>query len=217
MFTGLIQEIGEITAVKRRGQGLSVQCDVRSLASQLKIGDSLAINGVCSTIETRSKSLITVFYSPETLSCTTCSHLKPGQSVNLEPSLKPSDALGGHFVQGHVDTVGQITTWQPNDQNTLLEIKFDSSYAHLLIPKGSIAIDGISLTIATLTAATFQVAVIGHTQAHTTLKHLRVGDEVNLEFDMLGKYLYRFYKVQNASENDQKILTALRKAGRIDE
>jgi riboflavin synthase len=162
-----------------------------SLAPQLTAGESVAVNGVCLTATAIDGSEWQVDIGPETARVTTLGSLKPGQPVNLERSLRAGDRFGGHFVQGHVDGVGTVDDVRRDGDAHWLTISLPRAPSPLLIPKGSIAVDGISLTVAALRDRQFDVMIIPFTWSHTNLSSLRVTDHVNLEFDMVGKYVAR--------------------------
>lgn len=191
MFTGLIQEIGSIKAIQSHKTGKEFVISAPQILSDAKVGDSISVNGVCSTITTMSQNTFSVDYMPESLNKTALGHYQVGDAVNLEACLTLKDKLGGHLVSGHIDTVGTLISSQEVDGWTTLTLSYPNDFAHLLIPKGSIAIDGISLTISDLTSEHFSVSLIPHTISHTTLQFKKAGDPINLEFDMIGKYLYR--------------------------
>jgi riboflavin synthase len=188
MFTGLIEALGEIGEVSRDAAGGRVE--VRTpLAAELRPGDSLAVNGVCLTVVTADAVGVRVDIGPETARVTTLGSLTAGQAVNLERPLRADGRFGGHFVQGHIDGTGTVAQIRPEGEANWLIVSFDRALAPYLIPKGSIAVDGVSLTIAALADLTFTVMVIPFTWLHTSLSQLRPGDRVNLECDMVGKYV----------------------------
>ncbi|MFQ5631648.1 MAG: riboflavin synthase [bacterium] len=197
MFTGLVEEIGKIigTGISRGAKKLMVQADV--CLEDLKIDDSIAINGVCLTVVKREQNYFTVEAVDETLKKSTLGQLRTGDVVNLERALIANGRLGGHFVQGHVDGVAKVKGWQQQAGGQLLTLDMQAHLQKYMIPKGSITIDGVSLTIANLTRQNVQIALIPHTLAVTTLGKLKTGDDVNIEVDMLGKYVYRFLTPDN--------------------
>ena len=211
MFTGLIKGLGQVYTVSSLKEGKEVSIKWGSLISVFEIGDSISINGVCSTIIKQSKDNFTVQFLKETLSKTTFSSIVSGQSVNLEPCITPSTALGGHFVSGHIDGLAKVVLLEKNDPFAVLTIEIEASFLNYTIPKGSIAIDGISLTIADIKNNLITVYIIPHTLNQTTLGSLKKGDSVNIEFDMIGKYLYNFYK--NESQSKDTFLSTLKKSG----
>jgi riboflavin synthase len=188
MFTGLIEAVGEVGEVARDGEAARIEVRT-ALAAELKPGDSLAVNGVCLTVVTTDATGVRVDIGPATTKVTTLGNLAPGQAVNLERPLRADGRFGGHFVQGHVDGTGRVEAIRPDGDAHWLTVGFDRALAPYLIPKGSIAVDGVSLTIAALDERTFTVMLIPFTWVHTCLNRLRPGDPVNLECDMVGKYV----------------------------
>jgi riboflavin synthase len=189
MFTGLIEATGEIAArtPTTGGQRVSVRSP---LAAELKLGDSVAVNGVCLTV-VQADAAFHADVGPETLRVTTLGSLDSGALVNLERPLRGDGRMGGHFVQGHVDAVGQIADLRPESDFLWLTVSFPRELARYMVLKGSIAVDGISLTVAGLAGDRFDVQLVPFTVEHTNLKRARIGDRVNLECDMIGKYVAR--------------------------
>ena len=190
MFTGLIEAVGEIADVKTSPGGYRIRIRT-TLAADLASGDSLAVNGVCLTVVTAEGGEVHADIGPETARVTTLGSLRQQQRVNLERSMRADGRVGGHFVQGHVDAPGFIEEIRPDGDSHWLGISFDSSLAPYLIRKGSIAVDGVSLTIAGLGEHLFEVMIIPFTWANTALSSLEVGNRVNIECDMIGKYVAR--------------------------
>jgi len=185
MFTGIVRGLGRVA---RRGpQQLVIHSPFR-----LEPGESLAVNGVCLTVAEVEGDEATMDLSQETLARTNLGTLRPGDFVNLEPALRSGEELGGHFVLGHVDTVGKIVLLERRGEDVILGVSFDPKFAELLADKGSVAVDGISLTPFSVSSGSFRCAVVPYTWNHTNLKHRRVGDLVNLEFDVLAKYVRRW-------------------------
>lgn len=191
MFTGIVQEIGHVTHLRPSGANLQLTVSAPRLAPRLQVGDSICVSGACLTAIGTSADTFTAELTPETLRRTTLGRLRPGSPVNLEPALRLGEPLGGHWVQGHVDGVGRVTDWQPMGETATMTVAVPAPLQPYLVEKGSVAVDGVSLTIAALTPEGFQVALIPHTLAVTTLGRLRPGDEVNIETDILGKYVAR--------------------------
>jgi riboflavin synthase len=189
MFTGLIEAIGEVTArtATTGGQRISIRSP---LAAGLSLGDSVAVNGVCLTV-VKSDAAFQADVGPETLRVTTLGSLEDGALVNLERPLRGDGRMGGHFVQGHVDAVGRIEDLRPESDFHWLTVSFPTELGRYLVAKGSIAVDGISLTVAGLGADRFDVQLVPFTLEHTNLQRARIGDRVNLECDMIGKYIAR--------------------------
>jgi riboflavin synthase len=190
MFTGLIEAVGEIADVKTSPGGYRIRIGT-TLAPDLTSGDSLAVNGVCLTVVTADVGAVYADIGPETARVTTLGSLRPQQRVNLERSMRADGRVGGHFVQGHVDATGFVEELRPDGDSHWLAISFDQSLAPYLIRKGSIAVDGVSLTIAGLGEHVFDVMIIPFTWANTALSSVKPGDRVNIECDMIGKYVAR--------------------------
>jgi riboflavin synthase len=190
MFTGLIEAIGTVTGVSPSpaGQRLAI---ATALAGELSAGDSLAVNGVCLTVVSRDDRSVSMDVSPQTARVTTLGTIKPGQLLNLERSLSASARLGGHFVQGHVDETGTVVSIEQQGESWWLTFSYPPELAPCIVPRGSIAVDGISLTVAALQGSTFSVQIIPFTWEHTNLHMLQPGGGVNLETDILGKYVVR--------------------------
>jgi len=191
MFTGLIQELGELARVAPRGAGKSLWIELPVLSRSAKLGDSIAINGTCLTVVEIEGPTVRFDLSPETLAMTTLSQLSLKAMVNVEPSLRAGDPLGGHFVQGHVDGVGELLERMPQDGFETFRFSVPPGLAKFVAGKGSIAVDGISLTVVEACEDSFTVALIPHTLQCTNLGRMRVGTPVNLETDMLARYLAR--------------------------
>jgi len=205
MFNGIIEELGKVTSVRDIGGGkeLAISC---KLASTLEVDNSLCVNGVCQTVVRLDKDSVTVQVVEETLRKTALGELKPGSEVNLERSLSLAQRIDGHLVQGHVDTTGELLDVRREGTNWLCTIGYDPEWRDLIVGRGSIAIDGISLTVARETGNQFTVAIIPYTWDHTVIKNRKKGDRVNLEFDILGKYVLRF--MQNREEGAREGKTA---------
>ena len=190
MFTGLIESVGEIAAVESHaaGQRLHVRTP---LAPEVRPGDSLSVNGVCLTVTVAAGDLLHADIGPETARVTTLGSLRVGHPVNLERALRADARFGGHFVQGHVDGTGTVRVVRPQGDAQWITIAFAGELAPYMIRKGSIAVDGVSLTIADLRDGEFEVMIIPFTWEHTSLSSLAGGGRVNLECDMVGKYVAR--------------------------
>ena len=201
MFTGLIQEIGQIQSIQEKDTGKQFTFSATKILHNANIGDSIAIDGVCSTITTLQPDHFTVDYMPETLKSTTLNTKKVHTAVNLESCLTLNDKLGGHLVSGHIDTIGTIINITLEHAWHTYHITYPKAFAAFLIHKGSIAVDGISLTISKLESETFSISLIPHTLQHTTLKDRHINDTVNLEFDMIGKFILRQQTLQGDTIN----------------
>ena len=194
MFTGLVQATGNIQTRSLLGNG--IECSIQApsgFVSDIAIGDSINVNGVCSTAISKTDTTFTVQYLEETLAKTTMDSIKESDIVNLEPCLTLATKLGGHLVSGHIDDTGTIQSLTHDGEWAFIKINYNSYFAPYLIPKGSIAIDGISLTVVDVAEDWFSCHLIPHTIANTSLQAKSDGDLVNLEFDQVGKYLYRFH------------------------
>lgn len=190
MFTGIIQSTGKIESITPAGEDLKLNIQVGSLdMSDVQIGDSIAVNGVCLTAVTFDATHFEVHVSKETLNCTV--GLDSMREVNLEKALRLSDRLGGHLVSGHVDGVGQVVRFEPAGDCWLLMVRAPHALSRYVAVKGSIAIDGVSLTVNTVEQDTFSMNLIPHTIENTTLKHLGIGSRVNLEVDLIARYVER--------------------------
>ena len=191
MFTGLIEDTGRITAFERSGQAAILRIESSLPMNEIAIGDSVAVNGACLTVTTKRDRLLTFDVSPESLTATTLGNLRGGSIVNLERALRLGDRMGGHIVTGHIDCIGHLSRMSESSGNRVLDFSLPAENARYLITKGSVAINGISLTVNTVTRTGFSVNIIPLTQTATTLTTLKVGDEVNIETDIIGKYVER--------------------------
>ena len=194
MFTGLIEAVGHVSSLKQTASGYRLRIRT-ALAAELKVGESLAVNGVCLTVAMVEGQEVHADVGPETARITTLGSLRHEQPVNLERSMRADARFGGHIVQGHVDGTGAVSDTRDEGDAHWLTITFPPPLAPLLIRKGSIAVDGISLTVAGLDDRQFDVMIIPFTWSHTTLSSLRIGDRVNLECDVVGKYIARMAEV----------------------
>ena len=191
MFTGLVREVGEVVSVERDGGGVRLAVRSPITAADAAVGDSVAISGVCLTVVEAPDGVVVFDAVPETLARTTLELLRPGARVNVEPALRAGDPLGGHYVQGHVDGVGTVRSVDPEGDATRVWFDAPSEILRYAVEKGSITVDGTSLTVAALGGDAFAVALVPHTLRATTLGHLEAGDRVNLEVDVLAKYVER--------------------------
>ena len=195
MFTGIVETVGTLSEVKVTGGGYRVRIHT-PLSGALELGDSLAVNGVCLTVMLIDGEHVLADVGPETARVTTLGALQRGQEVNLERPVKADGRLDGHFVLGHVDGVGVIEEVRPEGESRWLTIGFPPPLAPYFIRKGSVAVDGVSLTVAGLGARQFDVMVIPFTWSNTTLRTLKQGDKVNLECDLIGKYVARSLEIR---------------------
>ena len=190
MFSGLVEDVGSVTGLAAGPGGWRLH--VRTpLAPELRLGDSLAVDGVCLTVAGIAADVVTADIGPETARVTTLGTLRPAQSVNLERAVRADTRLGGHFVQGHVDAAVTVDRVEADGDAHWIGVELPAVLAHLVVSKGSVAVSGVSLTVALLERARFEVMIVPFTWQHTNLSALRVGDRVNLECDMVGKYVAR--------------------------
>ena len=193
MFTGLVEGTGKVKGVIKSGEDLVLTISPRFEASDCRIGDSISVDGVCLTVTEMKQGSLSMYVSKETISISTLKHLRQGDEVNLERALRLSDRLGGHIVSGHVDGVGRILTKEKRDRSWFLQMGIEEGLSRYIIKKGSIAVDGISLTINDCNDTYFEVNIIPQTGEETTLLKKSVGDPVNIETDIIGKYVERFF------------------------
>jgi riboflavin synthase len=190
MFTGLVEEVGRLVRVVKRGESMELTIEAGHVLAGTKIGDSIAVSGVCLTVTSLGGSSFTADVTPQTYRHTALGDLKPGSPVNLERAMAADGRFGGHIVQGHADGTGVIVSRE--DEGNAVWFGFkpeDPGLMRYIVPRGSIAVDGISLTVARVDGGIFSVSIIPHTLAMTALRHKRPGDRVNLECDILGKYV----------------------------
>lgn len=201
MFTGLIEEIGVIKSIRSIGGGKKITVEANKILDDLKIDDSVALNGACQTVVAINGNQFDVEAVEETLIKTTLSGFISGKKINLERAAKLGDRLGGHLVQGHVDTVGTVASIEKLSTGVLIWISFDRQFDKYMVNTGSICIDGVSLTSARVESSRFMVSIIPHTFKMTTLSMLSPGDKVNLEFDIIGKYIDKMISIKQNKES----------------
>ncbi|MBI2471388.1 MAG: riboflavin synthase [Planctomycetes bacterium] len=194
MFTGIIEHLATVKKLSLKAGGAELFLDFSDFYKGLKLGESIAINGVCLTVKGISGQIISFDVSSETLKKTTLEELRNAEKVNIERALRVGDRLGGHFVTGHVDGIGTIKAKKQSADQCTMSFSVESKFTDMMIEKGSVAIDGISLTIVNLVDGAFSVALIPYTLASTTLGFKRVGDQVNIEIDMMGKWVKKLLK-----------------------
>ena len=208
MFTGLIEGIGKIKAIRRLGDDMKVTIAPLFQMTDCRVGESISVNGVCLTVTDFSKGAFSMDVSGETLSRSTLRLLRQGHQVNLERALRLSDRLGGHLVLGHVDGIGEIQKKETQQRSCLLRIGIEEQVSHYIIEKGSIAVDGISLTINRCEGRYFEVNIIPQTGTETTVLKKNVGDLVNIETDLVGKYVEKFISRDRARQ-EEKVASAV--------
>ncbi len=191
MFTGLIEEVGTVIALRVRDHGTELQIAAPGIAKHVSTGESIAVNGCCLTLTSCRSDCLSFDLLEETIARTNLSNLRQNSPVNLERALRADGLLGGHFIQGHVDCVAPIIAFGPKGADFRLEVELPENSGHYVASKGSIAVNGISLTIAEVLPRSFEVWIIPHTKHHTNLERATIGDLVNLEFDILAKYVER--------------------------
>ena len=201
MFTGIIESFGTIKQIEPRGEGKKLYIECGLDLSGSKIGDSIAVNGACLTVVGLEKNIFKVDMAPETVERTTFKQLRPGSRVNIERALKLSDRIDGHLVSGHIDGTGIISSIKRNSNALIIKIDVPSKLSADMIEKGSVAIEGVSLTINECSDKDFYVGIIPHTADITTIGLKRVGDQVNIETDMIGKYVKKSL-MGSTSKND---------------
>ncbi len=209
MFTGLIVELGEVISLQKRGGSATLSLRCSKILQDTSVGDSISVNGACLTVTKISGDTIHFDISQETLKSTNLSELKISDKVNLEPSLKPISKLGGHFVTGHVDCIGRIRSKKIMGDFIKFEIEASADILRYIVPKGSIAVDGISLTVVDVFQSSFTFVIIPHTASMTTMGFKNPGDTVNLEADILAKYTAKFLNI----DKDTTLLSALKRSG----
>lgn len=204
MFTGLIEEIGTVKKIVFGSRSAEITIKASKIIYDVKLGDSISTNGICLTVTSFTGSDFTVDAMPETMKVTNLNNLKNGSRVNLERALRVGDRLGGHIVSGHVDGRGRILSFSEDDNAIWVEIGAEREVMKYIIHKGSITIDGSSLTVASLGKQSFKVSIIPLTQDETTLTSKKLGEEVNLECDLVGKYIERFTMFKEEEKEDKK-------------
>ncbi len=192
MFTGIIEEVGTIEQMKQSGEAIVITIGAKKILDDVRLGDSIAVNGVCLTVTSFTNRSFTVDVMPETVRATSLRTLTRGSKVNLERAMAANGRFGGHFVSGHVDGIGEIIRKEPVANAVYYDIKVPKELRKYMILKGSVAVDGTSLTIFGLTDDTFTISLIPHTRAETILGEKQVGDIVNIECDVIGKYVEQF-------------------------
>ncbi|PLX79851.1 MAG: riboflavin synthase [Desulfuromonas sp.] len=194
MFTGLIQDVGTVADVRRSGRGMQLGVTTAFPIEELELGESIAVNGVCLTVVELGQGRFDVDVSPETVERSTIGALHHGDRVNLERALRLCDRLGGHLVSGHIDGTGQVSDRRSDGNAERFTITVPPSLLRYMVDKGSVALDGISLTVNKVDTDSFSVAIIPHSLAHTTLNNLSVGSRINIEADLLAKYVEKLLK-----------------------
>jgi riboflavin synthase len=196
MFTGLVEEIGRVESVIKSAKSARITIKAKTVLEGVKLGDSICTNGVCLTVTSFDSSRFSIDAMAETMRRSNLRNLSPGDEVNLERALSVGDRLGGHIVSGHIDGMGTIENYQQEDNAVWITVEASPEILRYIVQKGSVAIDGVSLTVAYVDDSVFKVSIIPHTKDMTTLLRKKAGDEVNLECDMIGKYIEKFLGVK---------------------
>ncbi|MEY4480011.1 MAG: hypothetical protein RLZZ267_689 [Bacillota bacterium] len=204
MFTGIIEELGRVRSIRTQGEAMVIAVAAKAIMHDVKLGDSIAVNGVCLTVIAFDSSGFQADVMPETFRSTSLSSLQPGSEVNLERAMAANGRFGGHIVQGHVDGIGEIVSKKTESNAIVYQIRPTRDHLmRYIIPKGSITIDGISLTVGEVREGTFTLWIIPHTLDQTILKHRSIGDIVNLECDVLGRYVEHFLRMGPMTNTEQ--------------
>jgi riboflavin synthase len=207
MFTGIIEERGKVIKITSKGNSADISIEASKVLDDIKLGDSIAVNGICLTVISYESNYFEANISEETLRITTAKFFKRGMWVNLERALKLGDRLSGHIVTGHIDTIGKVKSFQTNKDFSVFHIEIENSdYMRYVVKKGSIAIDGISLTVNEITGNTIRLNIIPHTLRNTNLEFLKTGDLVNIEFDIIGKYIEKLIGTKSNSGITEEFL-----------
>lgn len=203
MFTGLVEEIGEVLKISKGTNSSKISIKAENILDGVKLGDSIAVNGTCVTVVEFKKNFFTVDVMAETLRMSNLKDLKIGTKVNLERALRLGDRLGGHIVSGHIDGTGKIINIRNEDISTWIDVELSQELLKYVVSKGSITIDGVSLTVAELNKNYFSVSLIPHTKVETILNYKKIGDLVNIECDLIGKYVERMISNSDEKVNDK--------------
>lgn len=215
MFTGLVEALGEVRAIEPRGGDFAIAIDVSGLeCERIALGDSISVSGVCLTVTKKQNTQVWMDVSKETINCTTLKQLTVGMPVNLEQAVTPTTRLGGHLVSGHVDGVGKVEFVREDVRSVRIGIRVPVHLAKYIAVKGSICVDGVSLTVNNVDSDLFDVNIIPHTMEKTTLQHYRLGREVNIEVDVVARYLERLLTAgQNAASSSSLTKSFLQQHG----
>lgn len=213
MFTGIIEEIGQIKNISMLSNGAEIIISCSEILNDIKIGDSICVNGVCQTVTSYDDTSFKAMLSDETLKITNFANEKSGNYVNLERAMKIDSRLGGHIVTGHIDCQGKLVSTEKQNEFTNMTFQIPEDKLKYIIYKGSITINGISLTISEIRNNTFSIAVIPHTFNNTVLKYLNIGDRVNIETDIIGKYVEKMMGLGNNNQNRKINIEFLKENG----
>lgn len=207
MFTGIVEAIGRVKGIEKRGQGATLEIHAELPNNDIKVGDSLAVNGVCLTVTSRLGNTVWADMGFETLKVTTLGSLNPGDHVNLERAMQMGGRIGGHIVQGHTDGTGEIIEINRLDNGLKVTLEAERELSKYIVKRGSIGINGVSLTVTDAFDGRFGVFLIPHTIESTTFKYIRVGDRVNLEVDIIGKYVEKLTHIDSREYHEPSRIT----------
>lgn len=207
MFTGIIEEIGTVKGIIKKGKTLTLTIQARTILTDVHLGDSIAVNGVCLTVTHFDSNQFAADVMPETFHSTNLSQLKQNSKVNLERAMSANGRFGGHFVSGHIDGIGKIISIKPVENAVLYKIEIPNHYSKYCLEKGSVTIDGTSLTIFEVDRDSITISLIPHTKTNSIVGEKNVGETVNLEFDLLGKYVERMVGIKE-TKNNSRITTS---------
>mgnify|MGYP001283158887 CR=1 FL=1 len=211
MFTGIVEELGKVKDIESKSFGMRFTITAKLVLDDMKIGDSISVNGVCLTVTEKNEQMFSLDLVPETLDKSNLGELIEGDYVNLERAMRASDRFGGHILQGHIETLGVILDKQEQEDNAVISVGLDPEWMRFCIPKGSIALDGISLTISSIEANIIEISLVPHTLNKTTLGLKSKSDTLNIETDIIGKYLDHFLSFDKEDfEMDLGIMKAIR-------
>lgn len=199
MFTGIIEYLGTVKNILKKGRVVEIGIECKRIAKEIKIGESVSVNGVCLTVVRKKAGVVVFEVQGETLRCTGLGNLKKGSKVNLERALAFSGRMNGHFVQGHVDAVGKLRKLKHKGEDVILDVSAPKKLMPYIVPKGSISVEGVSLTVVDVRKKSFTVHLIPHTLKETTFDRLKVGQKLNLEADILAKYMQRLLSSQKGN------------------
>ncbi|MFN3194927.1 MAG: riboflavin synthase [Chlorobiota bacterium] len=197
MFTGLIEEVGKINSIQKSGDAIKITVNSSEINKDMSVDDSISVNGVCLTVTEFTEDSFAVTAVEETMRKTNLSNLQEGISVNLERAMKADKRFGGHYVQGHVDQTTEIYDINRETENWIFSFKVPDNGRKYIVDRGSITVNGVSLTIASISDSIFNIAIIPHTYENTVFKNFNVGDQVNLEYDIIGKYVENILKYRD--------------------
>ncbi|MFD1926822.1 riboflavin synthase [Sporosarcina siberiensis] len=216
MFTGIVEEIGTVTTIQQGSNSLRILLRCDKVLENVEKGDSIAVNGVCLTVSDYSRNHFTVDVMPETVKATTMQSLRTGSRVNLERAMRANGRFGGHFVSGHVDCIGEIVSVGKKENAIYMEIGIASNFLKYFIMKGSVTVDGTSLTVFGVTDKSFTISLIPVTQDDSIIGRKRIGDQVNVECDMLAKYIERLMEPDKGSSSGSLSMDKLVESGFLD-